>query len=76
MVLDIFCGIGPFAIRAAYQGCKVIANDLNPDCYKYLKINAKLNNVDYNLICLNDDAGKVVDDFLNMNYLKENKILP
>lgn len=44
-LLDLFCGIGPLCIRAAKKGCNVIGNDLNPDCYKYLQINAKLNKV-------------------------------
>ena len=43
--LDLFCGIGPLSIRAAKQGLTVFANDLNPDCYEYLKINAKINKV-------------------------------
>ncbi len=33
---DMFCGVGPLAIRAARKGLKVIANDLNPECYLYL----------------------------------------
>lgn len=27
------------SIRAAKLGCNVIANDLNPECFKYLKKN-------------------------------------
>lgn len=69
VILDLFCGIGPFAIRAAYRGCRVIANDLNPDCYKYLKVNCKLNSVDYNMICYNDDAAVIADNFMNLKYL-------
>ena len=41
--MDIFCGIGPFSVRASKKGCNVIANDLNPDCYEYLIKNAKAN---------------------------------
>ena len=30
------CGVGPFAVRAAAQGNHVLANDLNPDAFKWL----------------------------------------
>ena len=50
---DIMCGVGPLAVRAAKKGVKVMANDLNPECYKYLEINSKLNKVQDNMICLN-----------------------
>jgi len=42
----MFCGIGPMAIRAAKEaGVKVLASDLNPDCYHYLRKNIVLNKV-------------------------------
>lgn len=44
VLLDMFCGIGPMAIKAAKEiGIKVLANDLNPDCYHYLRKNIVLN---------------------------------
>jgi tRNA (guanine37-N1)-methyltransferase len=45
IVVDIFAGVGPFAIPAAKKGCGVYANDLNPSSVKYLEENVKLNNV-------------------------------
>ncbi len=42
---DVFAGVGPFALPAAKKGCAVLANDLNPESYKYLKINIDKNNV-------------------------------
>jgi len=50
VLCDAFCGIGPLAIRAAKNGVKVIANDLNPHCYEYLNINLKLNKIGKNSI--------------------------
>ncbi|EAU92537.2 tRNA (guanine-N(1)-)-methyltransferase [Coprinopsis cinerea okayama7 len=46
VVADVFAGVGPFAIPAGKKGCGVLANDLNPESYKYLAINAKNNRVD------------------------------
>ncbi|KAI0308271.1 Met-10+ like-protein-domain-containing protein [Multifurca ochricompacta] len=45
LVADVFAGVGPFALPAAKKGCAVLANDLNPDSYKYLSINIKDNKV-------------------------------
>ena len=42
---DVFAGVGPFAIPAASNKCTVYANDLNPESYKWLKTNCKLNKV-------------------------------
>ena len=44
VLLDMFCGIGPMAIKSAKdKGIRVLASDLNPDCYKYLRRNIVLN---------------------------------
>lgn len=45
VLYDVFAGVGPFAIPAARQGIKVMANDLNPESYKWLKHNAATNKV-------------------------------
>lgn len=47
IVVDAFCGVGPFAVAAAKRGrcSKVYANDLNPTSVKYLKINMQKNGV-------------------------------
>lgn len=53
-VADVFAGVGPFAVPAGKKDVFVLANDLNPESYKYLGQNIKGNNVsdfvkDYNL---------------------------
>lgn len=45
VVADAMSGIGPFAIPAGRRGCRVLANDLNPDSYKWLVENIKINKV-------------------------------
>ncbi|KAI9448845.1 Met-10+ like-protein-domain-containing protein [Russula earlei] len=45
VVADVFAGVGPFALPAAKKGCAVLANDLNPESYKYLAMNVKNNKV-------------------------------
>ncbi|KAK9709123.1 tRNA(m(1)G37)methyltransferase [Basidiobolus ranarum] len=38
-------GVGPFALPASKKGCIVHANDLNPESYKWLCENIRLNKV-------------------------------
>ena len=45
VVVDAMAGIGPFAVPAAKRGCRVFANDLNPDSFKWLEENVKINRV-------------------------------
>ncbi len=45
VLFDVFAGIGPFAIPAAKKGCTVLANDLNPESYRWLQYNIDLNKV-------------------------------
>lgn len=47
VVADAMAGVGPFTIPAATsKGCTVLANDLNPDSYKWLKVNITINKVE------------------------------
>lgn len=43
VVCDVFAGVGPFAIPAGKKNVIVLANDLNPESFKYLKENIILN---------------------------------
>lgn len=45
MVCDVMAGVGPFAVPAGKKGVFVWANDLNPDCHRYLEDAIKLNKV-------------------------------
>ncbi|KAI9596926.1 tRNA methyltransferase Trm5 [Syncephalis fuscata] len=44
-ICDVFAGVGPFAVPAAKRGNIVYANDLNPESYKYMNENMKINKV-------------------------------
>jgi tRNA (guanine37-N1)-methyltransferase len=45
VIVDVFAGVGPFAIPAAKKGCAVLGNDLNPNGAKYLLKNVEDNKV-------------------------------
>lgn len=60
VLCDAFCGIGPLSIRVAKKGNFVLANDLNPDCYKSLIGNAEMNKVVKNIRCFNIDAREFI----------------
>ncbi|XP_063620998.1 tRNA (guanine(37)-N1)-methyltransferase [Cydia splendana] len=65
VLFDIFCGVGPFAIPAVKKKCKVFANDLNPDSFKWLNHNAKLNKLNMSLFKSYNLDGK---DFIINNF--------
>ena len=68
-LLDLFCGVGPLAVRAAKNGLNVIANDLNPDCYIYLVKNSEINKVDDRMMCFNDCARKVARKWYDQHFV-------
>lgn len=43
VLYDVFAGVGPFSVPAARKKCCVLANDLNPESYKWLQHNGKRN---------------------------------
>ncbi|KAJ3641117.1 hypothetical protein Zmor_027636 [Zophobas morio] len=45
VVFDVFAGVGPFAVPLAKKKCRVFANDLNPESFKWLNHNLKKNKV-------------------------------
>jgi tRNA (guanine37-N1)-methyltransferase len=59
-VLDMFSGVGPFAIQVAkHRKVPVTAVELNPDAYRFLVRNVALNRVDRLVEPINEDARKV-----------------
>lgn len=59
-VLDAMAGVGPFAVPAAAGGCRVLANDLNPDSYAFLCINIQRNKVADKVAAFNLDGGEFI----------------
>ncbi|CRL00779.1 CLUMA_CG014034, isoform A [Clunio marinus] len=43
IVYDVFAGVGPFAVPAGKKHVIVLANDLNPESYKWLEHNVNKN---------------------------------
>jgi tRNA (guanine37-N1)-methyltransferase len=60
-VVDLFSGIGPFAIMTArrHKNVKVYAVDINPDAVAFLKKNIRLNRVDGKVHPILGDATQV-----------------
>ena len=56
ILCDVMAGIGPFAVPAAKAGRRVYASDLNPQCTRYLRLNARANKVKNLVKCYNLDA--------------------
>ncbi len=65
-VVDLFAGVGPFAMRIAkaHENVKVYAIDVNPDAVEYLKRNIKLNRVEGKVHALLGDARQIVNERL------------
>ena len=61
IIVDMFTGIGPFSISIAKEHTvKIYAIDINPDAYKYLKENIKLNKPEGTVIPLLGDVKEVL----------------
>lgn len=63
-VLDMFAGVGPFALLLARCGAKVVAIDKNPIAVECLKENAALNKVEVEI--LQGDAAALALNFKDM----------
>ncbi|XP_075048753.1 tRNA (guanine(37)-N(1))-methyltransferase isoform X2 [Mixophyes fleayi] len=60
VVFDVFAGVGPFVIPAAKKNCIVFANDLNPESYRWLLHNCKLNKIDRRVQGFNLDGREFI----------------
>ena len=64
-VIDMFAGVGPFAIQIAKKtGSFVHAIDINPNAIKFLEINQNINKVNINIV--EGDAKKVIHSIRDM----------
>jgi len=61
-VLDMFAGVGPFSILVARKcpSCRITAVELNPDAYRYLLENIRLNKVEKQVTAIHGDAREVL----------------
>ncbi len=64
MVLDMFAGVGPFALLLARRCSSVIAMDKNPVAVKFLRENARLNKIE-NIEILEGDASDLALPYEN-----------
>ncbi|MFC7042596.1 class I SAM-dependent methyltransferase [Halonotius sp. GCM10025705] len=62
-VLDMFAGVGPFAIPAASRGGDVVAVDLNETAVDYCRENARRNGVADAVTAIAGDVREVADDY-------------
>ena len=62
VLCDMFCGIGPLAVKAAVKrkGLKVVCNDLNPEGIQCCHENIKMNKVSKQVKAYNMDAREFV----------------
>jgi len=65
-VVDLFAGVGPFAIQIAktHENVKVYAIDVNPNAVEFLKRNVRLNRVEGKVHPILGDAKQVVKERL------------
>lgn len=69
VLYDVFAGVGPFSVPAAKKGVIVLANDLNPESYKWLEKNSTINKAK-NLTCFNKDGRDFLRNDVKNDLLK------
>uniref|UniRef100_A0A1B0FCA8 tRNA (guanine(37)-N1)-methyltransferase n=1 Tax=Glossina morsitans morsitans TaxID=37546 RepID=A0A1B0FCA8_GLOMM len=60
VLYDVFAGVGPFSVPAARKKCFVLANDLNPESYKWLEHNMRRNKCSKQAKLYNKDGRKFI----------------
>ena len=61
-VVDMFAGVGPFAVPMAARGASVLAVDLNPVAVRYCRENARRNGVTDRLEAVEADVRDIAHD--------------
>jgi tRNA (guanine37-N1)-methyltransferase len=62
-LLDMFAGVGPFAVPAARRGAEVVGVDLNPTAVEYLRENAERNGVADRVTAIEGDVREVAEEY-------------
>ncbi|RWS23923.1 tRNA (guanine(37)-N1)-methyltransferase-like protein [Leptotrombidium deliense] len=76
VLYDVFAGVGPFSIPVAKtKSCRVLANDLNPECYKWLLENIKINKCGSNIQVFNLDGRDFIKNTLKNHLIQDWKSL-
>ncbi|WP_435065139.1 class I SAM-dependent methyltransferase [Halobaculum sp. EA56] len=62
-VVDMFAGVGPFAVPMAARGAEVLACDVNPAAIRYLRENAERNGVADRVTALEGDVRETTAEY-------------
>ncbi|MFC7097594.1 class I SAM-dependent methyltransferase [Halobaculum marinum] len=62
-VVDMFAGVGPFAVPMAARGAEVLGCDVNPAAIRYLQENAQRNGVADRITALEGDVRETTADY-------------
>ena len=72
-VLVPCCGVGPFVVPAAARGAEIVAIEQNPEAFRWLEENLRLNGVEDRVTIIRGDA---FDTSLLPNYDFDRAIIP
>ena len=62
-VIDMFAGVGPFAVPMAGRGAAVVGCDLNPVAVEYLRENARRNGVEERVTAIHGDVRELTEEY-------------
>jgi len=62
-VVDMFAGVGPYAVPIAARGATVVAVDINPTAIEYLRENAARNGVADRVTAIHGDVAGVAPEY-------------